>query len=89
MLPVNETDSLSLMMSNLEVVIALAVTAVILAILLFFLGYFLIIWWRNRNREKKSLGYVLLQVAVPRDNEIKIDAAEQMLSAFSSLRKSG
>ncbi len=58
-------------------------------IFLAFAVYFLIIWWRNRNREKESLRYVLLQVAVPRDNEIKIDAAEQMLAAFSSLRKGG
>jgi len=48
-----------------------------------------IIWYRNRKREENSLKYVLLQVVVPRDNEIKIDAAEQMISAFSSIKKGG
>jgi hypothetical protein len=57
--------------------------------LLLALGYAFIIWWRYKDREKKSLEYVLLQVAVPHDNEIKIDAAEQMFASFSSLKKGG
>src|SRR3989344_3352470 len=36
-----------------------------------------------------SLGFVLLSVAVPRDNEIKIDAAEQMFSSLASVYKGG
>src|SRR3989338_9687698 len=47
-----------------------------------------ILWYRNRDREEESLKSVLLQVAVPRDNEIKIDAAEQMFASLSSLHKS-
>ncbi len=46
-------------------------------------------WWRHKDREKLSLESVLLQVAVPRGNEIKIDAAEQMFAAFASVSKSG
>ncbi|MBI3980892.1 DUF87 domain-containing protein, partial [Candidatus Microgenomates bacterium] len=53
------------------------------------LGYFLLLWWRHRRREEKSLSYVLLQVAVPRDNEIKIDAAEQLFSALYTIKNSG
>ena len=44
---------------------------------------------RNKNREERSLDFVLMQVAVPRDNEIKIDAAEQMFSSLYSVYKGG
>jgi hypothetical protein len=36
-------------------------------------GYLFIIWYSNREREKKSLDSTLIQVTMPRDNEIKID----------------
>ena len=48
-----------------------------------------IIWYRNREREKYSLDSTLLQVALPRDNEIKIDAAEQLFASLASFRKGG
>ena len=41
-----------------------------------FVGYLLFCWWRERDREERSLNLVLLQVALSKDNEIKIDAAE-------------
>ncbi len=53
------------------------------------LAYGLVIWYRHRNREKQSLEYVLLQVSVPANNEVKIDAAEQMFASLSSLKKGG
>jgi hypothetical protein len=56
---------------------------------LVFLGYVLFLLWKYRDREQRSLDYVLLQVAVPRDNEIKIDAAEQLFSSLHSLYHSG
>ena len=40
-------------------------------LLLFFGCYLAIAFYRHRDREKKSLAMVCLQVAVPRDNEIK------------------
>lgn len=49
----------------------------------------LLLWFRFRNREEVSLNFVLLEIAVPRDNEIKIDAAEQMFSALSSIKQGG
>ena len=52
-------------------------------------GYGFILWQRNKGRESESLSSVLLQVSVPRDNEIKIDAAEQLFASFASLRKGG
>lgn len=46
-------------------------------------------WLRYRKREEYSLGSVVLQVAVPRDNELKIDVAEQMFSSLHSVKRSG
>lgn len=53
------------------------------------LGYVVFLLWKYRDREERSLEYVLLQIAVPRDNEIKIDAAEQMFASLYSIYKSG
>jgi len=47
--------------------------------------YIAFLLWKYRNREKRSLSYVLLQIAVPRENEIKIDAAEQMFASLYGL----
>src|SRR3989304_414768 len=44
---------------------------------------------KYRQREKASLQFILLQIKVPRGNEIKIDAQEQLFAPLSSLRKSG
>lgn len=63
--------------------------AFILIIGFYFLGYFLILWYKHRNREKESLNSTLLQIALPRDNEIKIDAAEQLFASLASIRKGG
>lgn len=69
-------------------VIGLIVTILaILAGVLFV--YIFILWYKNRNREKDSLNSVLLQVAVPRDNETKIDTAEQLFSSLASIGKGG
>ena len=67
----------------------------VLAVLLLLAGIFLFLkkyfvgWIKYRGREKNSLQFVLLQIKVPRANEIKIDAAEQLFATIASLRKSG
>jgi len=53
---------------------------------LFSLGYGFLLWFRNRNREEYSLSFVTLSVALPRDNEIKIDAAEQLFASLHSIK---
>ncbi len=64
--------------------------AVILTLLVIFLVFYVIfLVWKYRNRETESLEYSLLQVAVPRDNEIKIDAAEQLFAALHSIHHPG
>lgn len=51
--------------------------------------YGLILWWRWRKREEEALKFVLLQVAVPHDNEIKIDAMEQIIASLYSMKTGG
>ena len=51
------------------------------------LGYILVLWYRWRDREKRSLGLVTLLIAVPHDNEIKIDAMEQIIDSLASMYK--
>lgn len=48
-----------------------------------------VLWLRNRNREDVSLNFVLMEIAVPKDNEVKIDAVEQMFSSLFSLKRGG
>lgn len=69
--------------------LGLAVVAGVVFLLLFAIGYLLVAWYRHRDREKKSLEMVCLQVAVPRDNEIKIDAMEQIYASLYSIKKGG
>ncbi len=69
--------------------------AVILVVLLLFVAagalflylFYQFIKWRKR--EEHALDFVLLQVAVPRENEIKIDAMEQFFTSLYSLKKGG
>lgn len=56
---------------------------------LILLGYVIFLLWKYRDREKKSLEYTVLQVAVPRDNEIKIDAAEQLFASLHAIQHHG
>ena len=76
-------------MISFQLILATLIGLSFLVVFIIILGEALLIWYRNRNREERSLKFVLLQVAVPRDNEVKIDAAEQMISAFSSMYKGG
>lgn len=49
------------------------------------LGYYWFLHYKYKDRQKMALDSTLLQVALPRDNEIKIDAAEQLFGSFSSI----
>ena len=57
--------------------------------LLFLLGYVAFILFKHRGREDRSIDSVLLQVSVPRGNEIKIDAMEQLFASLAAIKKSG
>ncbi len=56
----------------------------LLVLVLFGLGFFVFTMLRSRGREASSVNSVLLQIAVPRGNEIKIDAMEQFFSSLSA-----
>lgn len=73
---------------RLEVFGIVLLVMVMLIAALIGLGYIVFLLWKYRNREEHSLDYVLLQMAAPRDNEIKIDAAEQLFSGLHSIAHS-
>ena len=81
--------SLDNLIPSLFLLIAYSLLIVIIIAVLAIVFYTLFIFYKNRNREKESLNSTLLQVALPRDNEIKIDAAEQLFASLASIRKSG
>lgn len=79
-----------------ELVSGLILTFVIFASLVVTLGigaivfYIVVITTRLRKREAQSLKMVTFEVKLPKDNDIKIDAAEQLFSSFAGLsRKKG
>ena len=49
----------------------------------------IILFIRYKKREKMAVESVSLDVLLPKENEIKIDAAEQLFSSLSWLKKSG
>lgn len=62
---------------------------ILLLFLLVAVGYFLFVIFRYRGRELRSIDSVLFQISVPRLNEIKIDAMEQLFASLFSIKKSG
>jgi hypothetical protein len=84
-MPIEATDYLY----RIEVFgISLLIIVVLLGGLCLF-AYAVFLLWKYRDREERSLDYVLLQMAVPRENEIKIDAAEQLFASLYNIHKSG
>ncbi|MBP9690770.1 type IV secretion system DNA-binding domain-containing protein [Candidatus Woesebacteria bacterium] len=61
--------------------------AIIAALLTAGFTYLLVIYIRLKKREQMAYEMVTLQIMLPKDNEIKIDAAEQMFASFASLKK--
>lgn len=62
---------------------------VLVIFLLVIAGYAVYIFFKNRKREERSIDSVLLQIALPRNNELKIDVMEQLFSSLYSIKKSG
>ena len=52
-------------------------------------GFAIFTVFRHRDREETSIDSTLLEIAVPRGNEIKIDAMEQFFSSLYSIKKGG
>jgi hypothetical protein len=68
------------------------VAAILIALTIFLVvaaGYMVFVFFKNRKREEVSIESVLLQVAVPRNNEFKIDVMDQLFASLYSMKKSG
>lgn len=77
---------------NLDEVIGLAISVLVLILLLGIIAlffYMFLQWLKNRKREDYALDFVTFLIRLPKDNEVKIDAAEQMFAGLYSLKKSG
>ena len=75
----SELDIILIFLAVFSAFIFIAVVAV----------YFIFTHIKHRNREEESIDSVLLQIAVHKNNEIKIDAMEQMFSALHSIKEGG
>lgn len=74
---------------NYSGILLVIILVVILIFILVIFGYAVFIHFKNRNREKASIDSVILQVAVPRNNEMKIDVMEQLFASLYSIKKGG
>jgi len=74
---------------DLNLIVTAVSVAGLMALFLVLLGYVLLVLFRHRGREARSVDSVLLQVAVPRGNETKIDAMEQVFASLYSIKKGG
>ncbi len=67
-----------------------SIILIITLLLIIGVGFYVLYnWWKNRQREQQALNFVTLLVRLPKDNEVKIEAAEQMLSAIHALKLEG
>lgn len=72
-----------------SMLLGLVVVLGVLVLLVVGLGMFFIQWYKYKNREEVSMRFVVMQISVPRDNEVKIEAAEQMFASLYSIKKGG
>lgn len=69
---------------------ALLFVGLLISLLVSFgVGYVLVLLIRLKKRESTSYEMTTLEILLPKENEIKIDVAEQMFSSFASLSKGG
>src|SRR3989344_2614909 len=80
---------------SFNIMALVGITSAILLVLfaitgvLVYMAPYLIARYKFRDREKESLQFVLLQIVVPKGNEVKIDAAEQLFGALYAIKISG
>ena len=78
----------SLIVQQIVSVLTSLLIVVMVLFVLGCLGFVFLMWWKWKDREEKSLKLITLLVSVPQDNEVKIDATEQIINSISSLYKS-
>ncbi len=84
---VAQTSSFDILGLVEAITVVLVVLSIIGGSLMYFWPY-LLAWYKYRDREKHSLEFVLFQIVVPKANEIKIDAAEQLFGALYAIKAS-
>jgi len=77
------------MVPDINLIFLILVLSGLFIFFLIFVGFVGFTLFRFRGREEASIDSVLLQVAVPRGNEIKIDAMEQLFASLSTIKKGG
>src|SRR3989337_1512948 len=77
------------MVPDINLIIVILILSGLFIFFLIFVGFVGFTLFKFRGREEASIDSVLLQVAVPRGNEIKIDAMEQLFASLSSIKKGG
>ncbi len=77
------------MIPDLSTIVAFLILIVFLVFVIAVVGYVVFIIFRYRGREERSVDSVYLQVSVPRLNEIKTDAMEQLFASLYSIKKGG
>jgi len=83
------TEASNQLISQLTVILFSLILGVVLLAILVAFTYMILQWLKNRKRQDYALSFVTLLVKLPKDNEIKIDAAEQMFAGLYSLNKGG
>ncbi|MDP3917566.1 MAG: type IV secretion system DNA-binding domain-containing protein [Candidatus Woesebacteria bacterium] len=74
---------------DLNTLFAFLILIIFLVFTMAVIGYTAFIIFRYRGREERSVDSVYLQISVPRLNEIKIDAMEQLFASLYSIKKGG
>lgn len=74
---------------DITTIFAFLIIIILLVFVMAIIGYVFFIFFKSRNREERSVDSVYLQVSVPRLNEIKTDAMEQLFSSLYSIKKGG
>lgn len=69
--------------------ISMGIMVLLLLAIITVFGFMLFQWFKHRHKEDTALDFVTLLIRVPKDNETKIDSAEQMFAGLYSLKKSG
>jgi hypothetical protein len=74
---------------NFVAIIVALVGITIFFFILYATGWVLYVFFKHRKREESSIDSVLMQVALPRNAEAKIDVMEQLFSSLYSMKKGG
>lgn len=74
---------------NFVAIFVALVSITIFFFILFVLGWVLYVFFKHRKREERSIDSVLMQVALPRNAEAKIDVMEQLFGSLYSMKESG